>query len=168
MARRRGPRKEAVRLGQEIYQRDLLSQLKLTTSASTWPLTWKRGTGPSPTPPHRAGAPAGMAPGRGGHSAPGGRLPGAPQLRGRLPAQDRLIQCEVNDFYEAVVTLPLQEPAGRTRKVETVVDTGHSGFVIGFLILILPPELIDELGLAFANMGQPERGGKHVDSSRCE
>lgn len=73
-----------------------------------------------------------------------------------------MIQGEVNDFYEAAGTLPLQDPAGRTRNVEGVVDTGYSGF------LILPPELVDELGLVFACLGQPKRGGKHVDRSRCE
>ena len=59
-----------------------------------------------------------------------------------------MIQGVVNSAYEAVVTLPLQDPAGPTRDIEAVVDTGYSGF------LTLPPELVDELGLPFAYMGQ--------------
>ena len=50
----------------------------------------------------------------------------------------------VNAAYEAVVTLPLQDPEGRTRDIEAVVDTGYSGF------LTLPPGLVDDLGLPFA------------------
>ena len=59
-----------------------------------------------------------------------------------------MIQGVVNAFYEAVVTLPLQDPEGRTQDIEAVVDTGYSGF------LTLPPVLIDDLGLPFAYMGQ--------------
>ena len=59
-----------------------------------------------------------------------------------------MIQGEVNAAYEAVVTLPLQDPEGRTRNIEAVVDTGYSGF------LTLPTGLVDELGLPFAYMGQ--------------
>ena len=59
-----------------------------------------------------------------------------------------MIQGEVNAAYEAVVTLPLQDPEGRTRDIEAVVDTGYSGF------LTLPTGLVDELGLPFAYMGQ--------------
>ena len=59
-----------------------------------------------------------------------------------------MILGEVNAAYEAVVTFPLQDPAGRTWDNEAVVDTGYSGF------LTLPPGLVDELGLPFAYMGQ--------------
>ncbi len=59
-----------------------------------------------------------------------------------------MIQGAVNAAYEAVVPLPLQAPEGWTRDIEAVVDTGYSGF------LTLPPELVDELGLPFAYMGQ--------------
>ncbi len=59
-----------------------------------------------------------------------------------------MIQGVVNAAYEAVVTLPLQDPEGRTRDIEAVVDTGYSGF------LTLSPELVDELELPFAYMGQ--------------
>ena len=59
-----------------------------------------------------------------------------------------MIQGVVNAAYEAVVTLPLQDPEGRTRDIEAVIDTGYSGF------LTLPPGLVDELGLPFAYMGQ--------------
>ena len=59
-----------------------------------------------------------------------------------------MIQGVVNAAFEAVVTLPLQDPGGRTRDIEAVVDTGYSGF------LTLPPGLVAELGLPFAYMGQ--------------
>ena len=59
-----------------------------------------------------------------------------------------MIEGVVNAAREAVVTLHLQEPAGQTRDIEAVVDTGYSGF------LTLPTTLVDELGLPFAYMGQ--------------
>ena len=59
-----------------------------------------------------------------------------------------MIEGVVNAAHEAVVTLHLQAPEGRTRAVEAVIDTGYSGF------LTLPTELVTELGLPFAYMGQ--------------
>lgn len=59
-----------------------------------------------------------------------------------------MIQGVVNAAYEAVVTIPLQDPEGRTQEIEAVVDTGYSGF------LTLPLGLVDELGLPFAYIGQ--------------
>ena len=59
-----------------------------------------------------------------------------------------MIEGVVNAAHEAVVTLHLQEPQGRVRAIEAVVDTGYSGF------LTLPTELVTELGLPFAYMGQ--------------
>ena len=59
-----------------------------------------------------------------------------------------MIEGVVNIAYEAIVTIHLQDPEGRTRDIEAVVDTGYSGF------LTLPPELVDDLGLRFAYMGQ--------------
>ena len=59
-----------------------------------------------------------------------------------------MIEGVVNAAREAVVTLHLQEPEGRTRDIEAVVDTGYSGF------LTLPTTLVAELGLPFAYMGQ--------------
>ena len=59
-----------------------------------------------------------------------------------------MIQGVANAAYEAVVTLNLQNPEGRTRDIEAVIDTGYSGF------LTLPPGLVDELGLPFVYMGQ--------------
>ena len=59
-----------------------------------------------------------------------------------------MIQGVVNSAYEAIVTLPLQDPEGQIRDIEAVVDTGYSGF------LTLPPGLVAELGLPFAYMGQ--------------
>ncbi len=59
-----------------------------------------------------------------------------------------MIEGVVNAAHEAVVTIHLQEPQGRIRAIEAVVDTGYSGF------LTLPTELVTELGLPFAYMGQ--------------
>lgn len=58
-----------------------------------------------------------------------------------------MILGSVNEAYEAVVTLPLQDPEGRTRDIEAVVDTGYSGF------LTLPPGFVEEIGLPFAYFG---------------
>ena len=38
-------------------------------------------------------------------------------------------------------------PFGQTREIETVVDTGYTGF------LLLPPALVAELGLAYRSSG---------------
>ena len=59
-----------------------------------------------------------------------------------------MIEGVVNAAREAVITLRLQEPEGRTRDIEAVVDTGYSGF------LTLPTEVVAELGLPFAYIGQ--------------
>ena len=42
----------------------------------------------------------------------------------------------VNAAYEPVITLAVQGPAGRTRDIDAVIDTGFGGF------LTLPPALI--------------------------
>ena len=68
---------------------------------------------------------------------------GAPQFRGWLSAEDRVIQGVVNASYEAIVTIPLQGREGRTRDIEAVVDAGYSGF------LTLPPSSVEV---------QPRRG----------
>ena len=59
-----------------------------------------------------------------------------------------MIEGVVNAAYEAVVTFPLQGPAGQAREIDAVVDTGYTGF------LTLPPALVTELGLAFAGIGR--------------
>ncbi len=59
-----------------------------------------------------------------------------------------MIEGMVNEAHEAVVTLTLQGPEGQAQEIEAVVDTGYSGF------LTLPPELVGDLGLPFAYMGQ--------------
>ena len=59
-----------------------------------------------------------------------------------------MIEGVVNSAYEAVVTLTLRGPAGQTREIDAVVDTGFNGF------LTLPPALVAELGLPFASIGQ--------------
>ena len=53
-----------------------------------------------------------------------GRLPDAGQHRGRFPAEERLIEGYVNVNLEAVITLPVEGPAGQTQEIEAVVDTG--------------------------------------------
>ena len=59
-----------------------------------------------------------------------------------------MIAGAVNAAYEAVVTIPLQAPEGRTQDIEAVVDTGYSGF------LTLPPGLVAQLQLPFAYMSR--------------
>ena len=52
-----------------------------------------------------------------------------------------MIEGVVNANYEAVITLPVLGPAGQTREVEAVIDTGYNG------TLTLPPALVAELAL---------------------
>ena len=54
-----------------------------------------------------------------------------------------MIQGEVNDAYEAVISLTVQGPSGQATEVEAVIDTGFTGF------LSLPSALVTELGLPF-------------------
>ena len=58
-----------------------------------------------------------------------------------------MIEGAVNAAYEPVVTLAIQGPAGETREIDAVVDTGFTGF------LTVTPELARELGLDFLGMG---------------
>ena len=59
-----------------------------------------------------------------------------------------MIQGVVNVSHEAVVPLSLQEPDGQVHEIETVVDTGYSGF------LTLLPTLVAELGLVYRDRGR--------------
>ena len=59
-----------------------------------------------------------------------------------------MIEGAVNANLEAVVTLPLQDPSGRTREVEAVVDTGFNGY------LTLPPMLMEDLELPVVGDGE--------------
>ena len=59
-----------------------------------------------------------------------------------------MIEGFVNANLEAVVTLPLQGPAGRTREVDDVIDTGFNGY------LTLPPMLVADLGLPVVGDGE--------------
>ena len=59
-----------------------------------------------------------------------------------------MIEGTVNVHLEAVVTLPLLGPAGRTREVAAVVDTGFNGY------LVLPPTLVADLGLPVVGDGE--------------
>ena len=53
-----------------------------------------------------------------------------------------MIEGVVNAAYEPVVTLALHGPSGQSREIETVIDTGFTGF------LTVTPALAKELGLA--------------------
>ena len=59
-----------------------------------------------------------------------------------------MIEGVVNAAYEPVITVSVQGPAGQTRQVEAVIDTGFNRF------LILPPALVTELGLPFVTNGR--------------
>ena len=59
-----------------------------------------------------------------------------------------MIEGVVNATYEAVVTLPVQGPAGQSREIEAVIDTGFNRF------LTLPPALVAELDLPFVTSGR--------------
>ena len=54
----------------------------------------------------------------------------------------------MNANLEAVVTLPLRGPAGQTREVDAVIDTGFNGY------LTLPPTLAADLGLSVVGDGE--------------
>ena len=53
-----------------------------------------------------------------------------------------MIEGVVNAAYEPVVTLGVQGPSGQSQEIETVIDTGCTGF------LTVTPALAKELGLA--------------------
>ncbi len=57
-----------------------------------------------------------------------------------------MVEGVVNARLEAVVSLSLSGPSGRTREIEAVVDTGFSEF------LTIPIWLARELGLAFGGV----------------
>ncbi len=59
-----------------------------------------------------------------------------------------MIEGFVNDNLEAIVTLPLLGPAGQTREVDAVIDTGFNGY------LTLPPMLAADLGLPVVGDGE--------------
>jgi clan AA aspartic protease len=59
-----------------------------------------------------------------------------------------VIEGIVNAAHEAVVTIPVQGPAGQSREVEAVIDTGFNRF------LTLPPALVAELDLPFVTSGR--------------
>ena len=52
-----------------------------------------------------------------------------------------MIEGTVNASREAVITLALHGPTGRTRDVDVVIDTGYND------TLMLPPTVVTELGL---------------------
>ena len=50
----------------------------------------------------------------------------------------------MNSRRQAVITLSIHGPAGRTREVEAVIDTGYTEY------LTLPPTIVAQLRLPFA------------------
>jgi len=58
-----------------------------------------------------------------------------------------MIEGAVNAVYEAVVTLPLQRPEGRTRGIQYAIDTGYAGN------LTLPTAVVADLRLSFSHIG---------------
>ncbi len=54
-----------------------------------------------------------------------------------------MIQGVVNAAYEPTIRLVAQDPLGRSREIDAVVDTGFNGY------LTLPPALASALGLPF-------------------
>ena len=59
-----------------------------------------------------------------------------------------MIEGVVNAAHEAVLGLALQGPAGQTRDIEAVIDTGFTGF------LTVTPALAAKLGLPFEGIGR--------------
>ncbi len=59
-----------------------------------------------------------------------------------------MIEGVVNAFYEPVVTLAVQGPAGQASEIEAVIDTGYNG------LLTLPPPVVTELGLPHRGYGE--------------
>ena len=59
-----------------------------------------------------------------------------------------MIEGFVNVNLEAVVIIPLLGPAGQSREVAAVVDTGFNGY------LTLPPTLVADLGLSVVGEGE--------------
>ena len=59
-----------------------------------------------------------------------------------------MIEGVVNASYEPVVTLAIQGPAGQTREIEAVIDTGFTGF------LTVTPALAAELGLTYRGISR--------------
>ena len=53
----------------------------------------------------------------------------------------------MNATREAMISLRIRGPAGQTRDIEAVVDTGYNRY------LALPPELVTELELPYAYRG---------------
>ena len=59
-----------------------------------------------------------------------------------------MIEGFVNARLEAVVTIPLQSPAGQTLEVDAVIDTGFNGY------LTLPATLVADLELPVVGEGE--------------
>ena len=145
----RRPREEVVRLGRELYQRDVLPQVQADHFGEYAAIDVETGDwAVANTEREALQRLRALRPGAVDVLDGAGRIPGAAQLWRRVSAKDRMIQGVVNAAYEAVVILTLQGPAGQVRDIEAVVDTGYSGF------LTLPTAVVAELELPFAYVGQ--------------
>ena len=122
------PTAEIALLGQEIYRGTSVPRLKPPTRAGWSPLTWIPGTGPSTTRllPRRTLCENGVL------------LPtfwvvkvGHPTLRtfGAVLSGEYDEEGLVNANKEAVVSLTIRGPEGRSPDVNAVIDTGYSGFL---------------------------------------
>ena len=69
-----------------------------------------------------------------------------------------MIEGVVNADYEAVVSFPLYGPAGQTREIEAVIDTGYNGF------LTLPTATVAELQLPFLGPSRATLANGTVDT----
>ena len=108
----------------------------------------KRKLGHGPRNYGREREPAGETPGGSQRPVRARRLPDGRQHGGRAPAENRLIEGAVNSWRQAVITLSIHGPTGRTREVDAVIDTGYSEY------LTLPPTIVRQLALPFAGKGR--------------
>ena len=104
-ARKRKPRKEAVRLGKEIYQRDILPQVEahhfgeyvaIDVETGEWAVADTTRVAVERLRAQRPNAIDVLC--------ERGRLPSPPQLRRRVSPEDRVIQGEVNGYSLACMT----------------------------------------------------------------
>ncbi len=69
-----------------------------------------------------------------------------------------MIEGTANENYEATIRLTLRVVAGDDREIETIIDTGYTGY------LVLPTMLIDRVGLSWRGrvQGLLADGSLHV------
>ena len=144
----RNSREETARLGKEIYERNICHHVEADHHGEVVDIDV--GSGSYALGENAIAASEGL---REHHPdaqglADAGRTSGAVPLRGQFLAESWMIEGFVNANLEAVVTIPLLGPAGQTREVAAVVDTGFNGY------LTLPPMLVTDLGLSVVGNGE--------------